>query len=93
MLANAITLSRLLLLALVVWLLYFGGATLKFVAFVLTIILIAMDGDRQERLNGAIVSRGWGRGKEGQKKASNASRRAKATLCEPKPTKANLEGR
>ena len=44
MLANAITLSRLLLLALVVWLLYFGGATLKFIAFVLTIILIAMDG-------------------------------------------------
>ncbi len=44
MLANAITLSRLGLLALAVFLLYFGGPALKFVAFVLTILIIAMDG-------------------------------------------------
>ena len=44
MLANAITLSRLLLLAIAVYLLYEGGPALKFVAFVLTIIIIVMDG-------------------------------------------------
>lgn len=44
MLANAITLSRLLLLVIAVWFLYVGGAGLKFAAFVLTVIIIAMDG-------------------------------------------------
>lgn len=43
-LANAITISRLFFLAVTVWLLYATGAMPKFIAFVLTIILIAMDG-------------------------------------------------
>ncbi len=43
-LANAITISRLFLLAVTVALLYATGAMPKFIAFVLTIILIAMDG-------------------------------------------------
>lgn len=42
--ANAITLSRLFLLAITVYLLYAAGPTPKFIAFVLTIIIIAMDG-------------------------------------------------
>lgn len=44
MLANLITLSRLLLLAFAVFLLYLGSPALKFVAFLLTILIIAMDG-------------------------------------------------
>lgn len=44
MLANAITLSRLLLLAVAVYFLYTDSATLKFIAFVLTILIIVMDG-------------------------------------------------
>lgn len=44
MLANLITLSRLLLLAIVVALLYFGTPGLKLLAFVLTIMIIVMDG-------------------------------------------------
>ncbi|MBA3534084.1 MAG: CDP-alcohol phosphatidyltransferase family protein [Ardenticatenales bacterium] len=43
MVANAITLSRLLLLAIVIGFLYFGGPALKFAAFVLTIVIIVMD--------------------------------------------------
>lgn len=42
--ANAITLSRLLFLAVAVWLLYQGGATAKIVSFVLIVLLIALDG-------------------------------------------------
>ncbi len=44
MVANAITLSRLLLLALVVLFLYEGGPALKMAAFLLTILIIVMDG-------------------------------------------------
>jgi CDP-diacylglycerol---glycerol-3-phosphate 3-phosphatidyltransferase len=44
MLANAITLSRLVLLVIAVWFLYVGGPGLKFAAFVLTVVIIAMDG-------------------------------------------------
>jgi CDP-diacylglycerol--glycerol-3-phosphate 3-phosphatidyltransferase len=42
--ANAITISRLLVLAVAVWLLYLPDPTSKLIAFFLTIILIAMDG-------------------------------------------------
>lgn len=44
MLANAITLSRLILLALAVALLYTAGPVPKLIAFVLTVIIIVMDG-------------------------------------------------
>lgn len=44
MIANAITLSRLALLALAVALLYVGGATPTVFAFLLTVLIIAMDG-------------------------------------------------
>jgi CDP-diacylglycerol---glycerol-3-phosphate 3-phosphatidyltransferase len=44
MLANAITLSRLFLLALAVLFLYRGGPVLLFIAFLLTILIIVMDG-------------------------------------------------
>jgi CDP-diacylglycerol---glycerol-3-phosphate 3-phosphatidyltransferase len=43
-LANAITISRLFVLAVAVWLLYSPDPMPKFIAFFLTIILIAMDG-------------------------------------------------
>ena len=43
MIANTITLSRLLLLAIAVWLLYMSGPIPKFIAFLLTIIIILMD--------------------------------------------------
>ncbi|MGH2543660.1 MAG: CDP-alcohol phosphatidyltransferase family protein [Ardenticatenaceae bacterium] len=44
MLANLITLSRLVLLVLAVFLLYTDGAFIKLVAFFLTILIIVMDG-------------------------------------------------
>jgi CDP-diacylglycerol--glycerol-3-phosphate 3-phosphatidyltransferase len=44
MLANAITLSRLLLLAIAVLFLYYGGPLIKFAAFLLTVLIIALDG-------------------------------------------------
>lgn len=43
-LANAITISRLFVLAVAVWLLYLPDPLSKFIAFFLTILLIAMDG-------------------------------------------------
>ncbi|MDQ4077172.1 MAG: CDP-alcohol phosphatidyltransferase family protein [Chloroflexota bacterium] len=44
MVANTITLSRLLLLALAVAFLYFGGPVIKLAAFFLTLIIILLDG-------------------------------------------------
>lgn len=43
-LANAITISRLLVLAIAVWLLYLPDPMSKLISFFLTVILIAMDG-------------------------------------------------
>jgi CDP-diacylglycerol--glycerol-3-phosphate 3-phosphatidyltransferase len=42
--ANAITLSRLIFLAVAVWLLYQAGPTAKLISFVLIVLLIALDG-------------------------------------------------